>query len=40
MKKLILALGGAILVALTVHSVARACDDNWGNDQYDENHYE
>jgi hypothetical protein len=40
MKKLILIILGAILVALAVTSTARACDDNWGNDQYNENDYE
>ena len=40
MKKLILILIGAILAALAVTTAARACDDSWGNDQYNENDYE
>jgi len=40
MKKLILILLGVILIGLAATSAAKACDDNWGNDQSNENVYE
>jgi hypothetical protein len=39
-KKLILILIAAILGAMAVTTAARACDDNWGNDENNENDYE
>ncbi len=40
MKKLILIVLAALLAALAINTVARACDSDWGNDQYNENNYE
>jgi len=40
MKRLILILLAALLSALAINTVARACDNDWGNDQYNENDYE
>ena len=40
MKRLLLLLIALLLSALAITTVARACDTDWGNDQYNENDYE